>query len=80
MDLALGRNSISAFSDLLYGPFHMSLCSRDTVCPSKLIGSPVADLRANVQGQRDFDIRVQKAVQAATESLLKQADIKDLHL
>ena len=39
-----------------------------------------ADLRANVQGQRDFDIRVQKAVQAATESLLKQADIKDLNL
>ena len=39
-----------------------------------------ADLRATVQGQRDFDIRVQKAVQVATESLLKQADIKDLNL
>jgi len=39
-----------------------------------------ADLRANVQGQRDFDIRVQKAVQAATESLLRQADIKDLNI
>ena len=30
--------------------------------------------------KRDLDARVQKAVQAATESLLKQFDMKDLNL
>lgn len=39
-----------------------------------------AHLRATLQGQRDLDKRVQKAVEAATKSLLPEDDRKSLDL